>query len=80
MRAKIFIALKSGVHDPQGSAVMGALKHLGFKNVSEVRVGKYVELSLDDIAKENAKFQVKEMCERLLANPVIESYSFEILP
>ncbi|MDO8493904.1 MAG: phosphoribosylformylglycinamidine synthase subunit PurS, partial [Deltaproteobacteria bacterium] len=64
--------------DPQGEAVEGTLKHLGFSEVAGVRVGKYVELNLDGLSKEKAKAQVEAMCKKLLANPVIESYSFEV--
>lgn len=78
MRAKVYITLKQGVHDPQGEAVLGTLKHLGFGEVQGVRVGKYIELNLDGVPKEKAKSQVEAMCKKLLANPVIESYSFEV--
>lgn len=78
MKAKIYITLKQGVLDPQGKAVGQALENLGFKNVSDVRVGKYLELQLHSATKTKAKEEVKEMCEKLLANTVIESYHFEI--
>lgn len=78
MKAKVTITLKKGVHDPQGEAVEGTLKHLGFNEVEGVRVGKYVELNLGSLSKEKAKAQVEAMCKKLLANPVIESYSFEV--
>ena len=78
MKARVTIVLKNGVHDPQGEAVEGTLKHLGFSEVQGVRVGKYVELNLDSLSKEKAKVQVEAMCKKLLANPVIESYSFEV--
>lgn len=78
MKAKVYITLKKGVHDPQGEAVLTTLKHLGFDTVQGVRVGKYIELNLNGIPKEKAKAQIEAMCKRLLANPVIESYSFEI--
>jgi len=79
MKAKVYITLKNGVHDPQGEAVLGTLKHLGFNDVKEARVGKYIELNLNASSKEKAKTEVEGMCKKLLANPVIESYSFEIL-
>ena len=78
MKAKIYITLKQGVLDPQGKAVGQALENLGFKNVSGVRVGKYLELQLQSETKTKAKEEVKSMCEKVLANTVIESYNFEI--
>ncbi|MDO8527924.1 MAG: phosphoribosylformylglycinamidine synthase subunit PurS [Deltaproteobacteria bacterium] len=78
MKARIYITLKEGVHDPQGEATLGTLKHLGFDGVDSVRVGKYIELNLNDLPKSKAEEQVKAMCEKLLANTVIESYEFEI--
>lgn len=78
MKAKVTVTLKKGVHDPQGEAVLGTLKHLGFNEVLGVRVGKYIELNLNGVAKDKAKTQVEAMCKKLLANPVIESYSFEV--
>lgn len=78
MKAKVYVTLKQGVHDPQGEAVWGTLKHLGFGEVQGVRVGKYIELNLDSVPKEKARSQVEAMCKKLLANPIIESYSFEV--
>ena len=78
MKAKVYVTLKQGVHDPQGEAVLGTLKHLGFEGVQGVRVGKYIELNLNGTSKNEAQSQVKSMCEKLLANTVIESYSFEV--
>ena len=72
MKAKVYITLKNGVHDPQGEAVLGTLKHLGFSGVHHVRVGKYIELDVESAD------QIKGMCEKLLANTVIESYRFEV--
>ena len=74
MKAKIYVTLKEAVLDPQGKAVQHALGALGFGEVQNVRVGKYIELTLS----QNSKERVKEMCEKLLANTVIESYRFEI--
>ncbi|MBI1909078.1 MAG: phosphoribosylformylglycinamidine synthase subunit PurS [Deltaproteobacteria bacterium] len=79
MTAKIYITLKSGVLDPQGKAVCQALASLRFEEVRDVRIGKYVELKLTTEDKEEAERRVKEMCEKLLANTVIESYRFEIV-
>lgn len=78
MKAKVVVTLKKGVHDPQGEVVLGTLKHLGFDEVGGVRVGKYIELNLNGVPKEKARDHVEAMCKKLLANPVIESYSFEV--
>jgi phosphoribosylformylglycinamidine synthase len=78
MRVKIFVCLKDGVLDPQGKAVERSLHTLGYKDVQDVRVGKYMEVGLDAPTREAAEAQVREMCEKLLANPVIEDYRFEI--
>ena len=78
--ASVFVALKPGVNDPQGNAVLGGLRSLGFSSVADVRVGKYVTLNLDAADEAAAAAQVGEMCEKLLANPVIESYRIEVGP
>lgn len=78
MKARIHVYLKPGVLDPQGAAVAGALKNMGFEEVLEARQGKLIELDLSGGDGETAKARVEEMCQRLLANPVIESYSIEI--
>jgi phosphoribosylformylglycinamidine synthase PurS subunit len=78
MRVKIFVSLKDGVLDPQGKAIERSLHSLGYGEVQDVRAGKYLELSLDDSARQNAEGRVREMCAKLLANPVIEDYRFEI--
>ncbi|MBI2981463.1 MAG: phosphoribosylformylglycinamidine synthase subunit PurS [Deltaproteobacteria bacterium] len=74
MKAKIYITLKPGVLDPQGKAVQQALASLGFNEVKDVRIGKYIELELE----KNSQERIRQMCEKLLANTVIESYRFEI--
>jgi phosphoribosylformylglycinamidine synthase len=79
MKAIVTVGLKPGVLDVQGKAVAGALKELGFGAVEDARVGKVIEISLDgDLDPDTAKAQVTEMCEKLLANTVIESYRVEI--
>lgn len=78
MRAIVDIYLKEGVLDPQGKAVHHALESLGFNEVKDVRVGKQIILTLDETDEEKAKQRVKEMCETLLANTVIEDYKIEI--
>lgn len=76
MKARVHVMLKDGVLDPQGAAVQHALGALGFEGVQGVRQGKVIELDLADGATEA---QVGEMCEKLLANTVIESYRIELL-
>ncbi|MBS0149751.1 MAG: phosphoribosylformylglycinamidine synthase subunit PurS [Nitrospira sp.] len=78
MKAKIHVTLKQGILDPQGKAIEHALDSLGFKNVANVRVGKYMELDLQENDKGKAEAQVKQMCEKLLANTIIEEYRYEL--
>ena len=78
MKARVHVMLKNGVLDPQGEAVRHALGSLGFDGVEGVRQGKVIELDLTETDKAKAEASVKDMCERLLANTVIESYSVEI--
>jgi phosphoribosylformylglycinamidine synthase len=78
MIAKIHITFKNGVLDPQGKAVHHALKDLGYNEVSEIQMGKYLELKLDGVSQEEAESRIKEMCEKLFANTVIESYRFTL--
>lgn len=78
MKAKIHVTLKQGILDPQGKAIEHALDSLGFKNASNVRVGKYMELDLQETDKAKAEVAVKSMCERLLANTIIEEYRYEL--
>ena len=79
MKARVHVMLKNGVLDPQGEAVRHALGTLGFDGVETVRQGKLIELDLDETDAKKAESTVKEMCEKLLANTVIESYSVEIV-
>lgn len=78
MRVKIFVCLKEGVLDPQGKAVERSLHTLGYKEVQDVRMGKYLEVELDAPSRQTAEARIREMCDKLLANPVIEDYRFEI--
>jgi len=78
MKAKIHVTLKNGVLDVQGKAVQAGLTGLGFKGVGDVRVGRYVEIELDAKNKAAAEAEAKRMCEKLLANTVIENYRVEI--
>jgi phosphoribosylformylglycinamidine synthase subunit PurS len=78
MRVKIFVSLRSGVLDPQGKAIERSLHTLGYGEVQEVRMGKYLELKVEAASREAAESRIREMCDKLLANPVIEDYRFEI--
>ena len=78
MKARVYVMLKTGVLDPQGEAVCHALGALGFDGVQGVRQGKVIELDLAATDKAAAEAEVKEMCEKLLANTVIESYQIEL--
>ncbi|MBL4918203.1 phosphoribosylformylglycinamidine synthase subunit PurS [Szabonella alba] len=79
MKARVHIMLKDGVLDPQGEAVRHALGSLGFAGVTGVRQGKLIELDLAATDKTTAEAEVRAMCDRLLANTVIEKYTVEIL-
>lgn len=76
--ARIRVMLKKGVLDPQGKAVLGALQTQGYQRVQEVRVGKYMEVRLHSMGRIEAEAEVEEMCRRLLSNPVIEEFRFEL--
>ena len=78
MKAKVHVTLKSGVLDPQGKAVGHALASLGFDGVGDVRQGKYIEIDLDDTDAAAARSRVEDMCQKLLANTVIENYHVDI--
>jgi phosphoribosylformylglycinamidine synthase PurS subunit len=79
MKARVTVMLKTGVLDPQGEAVRHALGSLGFQGVNGVRQGKVIELDLAQTDAATAEAEVKAMCDKLLANTVIESYRVEIL-
>jgi len=78
MRVKIFVSLKNGVLDPQGKALEQSLHTLGYKEVRDVRMGKFVELNLQAGSREAAEVCIREMCDKLLTNPVIENFQYEI--
>ena len=78
MKARVFVTLKNGVLDPQGEAVKHALGTLGFRGVEGVRQGKLIELDLAEADATRAEAEVKAMCEKLLANTVIEDYRIEV--
>ena len=77
--ARVYVTLKPTVNDPQGLTIKGALHALGFGEVDSIRAGKYMELRLEAKDTKTAEKQVNEMCDKLLANPVIEEYRFEIV-
>lgn len=79
MKAHIHVTLKNGVLDPQGKAVEHALGSLGFEGVDNVRQGKFIELNLTETDPAKAEAKANDMCEKLLANTVIENYSVEII-
>jgi phosphoribosylformylglycinamidine synthase subunit PurS len=79
-KAEIEVMLKKSVLDPQGQAVENALMSLGYDNVKNVRIGKYLEVTVSGGDRDAAEAQVREMCQRLLANTVIEDYTFTISP
>jgi len=76
--AKVYVTLKPTVNDPQGLTVLGALRNLGLSTVNDVRVGKYLEVRVDETERSRAFSLVEEMCNKLLANPVIEEYRFDL--
>ena len=79
MKARVHITLKTGVLDPQGKAIAHALASLGFAGVDDVRQGKYIEIDLADTDVTAAKTRVEEMCQRLLANTIVEDYKVELV-
>lgn len=78
MKARVFVTLKNGVLDPQGQAIEGSLSSLGFSGVANVRQGKVFDLEVQGTDTENVRSQIKAMCDKLLANTVIENYTIEI--
>ena len=78
-RAEIKVLLKKSVLDPQGRAVEKALASLGYANINQVRIGKYLEVTIATADRGAAEAQVREMCARLLTNPVIEDYTFTLV-
>ncbi|MEK6604052.1 MAG: phosphoribosylformylglycinamidine synthase subunit PurS [Nitrospirota bacterium] len=79
MKAKVSVTLKRGILDPQGQAVLHALGSLGYSGVKDVRMGKLLELELATSDRAGAEAEVKAMCERLLANTIIEDYRIELV-
>jgi phosphoribosylformylglycinamidine synthase subunit PurS len=79
MKANVYVTLKQEVLDPQGDAVRRALGALGFDGLKSVRVGKLIEIDLGPTSRETAEKDLRGMCEKLLANPVIEDFRFELV-
>ncbi len=79
MKAKVFVTLKRGVLDPQGKAIAHALNSLGFSEVVDARQGKVIELELGNAAEDQARTRLDAMCQKLLANTVIEEYRVELV-
>jgi len=77
-KARVYVSLKKQVLDPQGKTIQHALHDLGFDSVQSIRYGKYLEVELDTPSREKAEEDLDAICRRLLANPVIEDYRFEI--
>ncbi len=77
-QARVYITLKQGILDPQGKTVLRALKSLGYDEVEDLRVGKYMELKLAGVDREKLETRLGEMSEKLLANPIIEDYRMEV--
>ena len=79
MKAKVHVTLKNGVLDPQGKAIAHALGNLGFTGIGDVRQGKFIEIDIAESDRAKAQAAVKQMCEKLLANTVIENYAIDLV-
>ena len=79
MLAKVYVTPKKAILDPQGKAIAASLHALDYSEVSEVRMGKYLEVRLHDVSRSQAERRIEEMCQKLLANLVIEDFRFEIV-
>jgi phosphoribosylformylglycinamidine synthase subunit PurS len=78
MKAKIIITPKKAVLDPQGKTVQNALSHMGYQGIGAVHVGKYLEIEIDAVDRDKVRAQIDDACHKILSNPVIEDYRFEI--
>jgi phosphoribosylformylglycinamidine synthase len=78
LKVKVKVVLKEGILDPQGKAVLHAINDLKFRGVDDVRIGKYIELTFDGLEKSKVENEIKEICQKLLANPVMENFEYEI--
>jgi phosphoribosylformylglycinamidine synthase PurS subunit len=79
LKVKVFVTLKEGVLDPQGKAIERSLHNLGFPEITEVRQGKMIELTLTGTSRQEAYEKIEKMCDKLLVNGVVENYSFELV-
>ena len=79
-QAQIYVTLRPSVLDPAGTAVQSGLKHMGYDNVTDVRIGKYIQVTLSAESDDGAEEQLDLICDQLLANPVIENYRFDLQP
>lgn len=77
-QAKVYVTLKESILDPKGTAVKKALKNLEYDNIQEVRIGKVIQLQIDGSDRDKVEVQLKQMCENILTNPVIENYTYEL--
>lgn len=77
--ANVYITLKKSISDPQGAAIKGALNSMGYEGVEDVRMGKFVQIKLGKERNQEVENKIKEICQKLLANPVIEDFSFDIV-
>jgi phosphoribosylformylglycinamidine synthase len=78
--ARVYVSLKPTVNDPEGNTIAGALHSLGFGGVERVRSGKFIQVRVNAATEADAEQQVQQMCQKLLANPVIETFSFDLAP
>lgn len=78
MKAYVYVSLKKSVLDPQGKTIQGALNKMGYKGIGDVRQGKYFEIALGDLAKDEARAEVERIAKEVLTNPVIEEYRYTI--
>lgn len=78
MKVKVRVVLKDGILDPQGKAVLHAINDLKFSGVEDVRIGKYIELTFENLSHDEVEKETDEICHKLLANPVIENFEYEI--
>ena len=79
-QAQIYVTLRPSVLDPAGTAVRSGLSHMGYHNVDQIRIGKYVELTIAADSEASARQQLDQICDQLFANPVIENYRFDLQP
>ncbi|RMG60254.1 MAG: phosphoribosylformylglycinamidine synthase subunit PurS [Deltaproteobacteria bacterium] len=79
VKAHVYVTMRRGVLEPQGRAVQKSLENLGYTQVKGVRIGKFIEVELDGVSRQEAENILEEICRKLLANPVIEDFRFEIV-